>query len=218
VLGVVAVILRLVFPADAATRLEPLRQAILDAGIPSEQRLADLADFDGRFAANPGITALHIVPGGLLLILIPLQLSRAVRTRWVTLHRWNGRVLIATAVLMTVTALYFGIAMPFGGIAEAVVLVPVATWFLASLARGYKAIRGHDPVAHRRWMLRAIAAPVGVTIIRVVGPIADLSLTPMGASARGAFVAALWIGWALTFAATEWWLRRTSDSAEQLSM
>ena len=217
VLGAAAVILRLAFPADAASRLEPLRQAILDTGPPTEQRLADLADFDARFAAHRGVTALHIVPGGLFLLLLPLQLSRAVRSRWVKVHRWNGRVLIVAGIVTTITALYFGITVPFGGVAELVVVVPVAIWFLVSLARGFLAIRRHDAVAHRRWMLRAISAPLGVTVIRIIGTIADLSLTPAGASARTAFVTALWIGWALTFAVAEWWIRRTAMTRQELS-
>ena len=216
-LGVASVVLRLVFPADAASQLEPIRQAIVGAGGTSDQRLGELAEFDRRFAANRGITALHIIPGGLFLILLPLQLSGAVRRRLRAFHRWNGRLLIAVGTLSTVPALYFAIAMPFGGVAELVVIVPVAVWFLVSMLRAYRAIKRRDIDTHRRWMLRAIAAPIGVTVVRLVGPIADLSLTPLGASARDTFVAAVCIGWALTFVATEWWIRRASIANGELS-
>ena len=124
---------------------------------------------------------------------------------------------MALGLVTSVTALYFGIATPFGGIAEMVVVVPVGIWFPFSMLRAYRAIRRRDIAAHRRWMLRAVAAPIGVTVIRVVGPIADLTLTPLGVPARDTFVAALWVGWALTFAVTEWWVRRPSDVQEQLS-
>jgi hypothetical protein len=85
------------------------------------------------------------------------------------------------------------------------------------MLRAYRAIKGRDVEMHRWWMLRAIAAPVGVTVVRAVGAIADLTLTPLGASARVAFVVAIWVGWALTFAATEWWIRRGPTADRELS-
>ena len=206
-LGVVGVAIRLVFLADAASQLEPVRRAI--TGLASTpQRLAELADFDARFASRPGLTALHVVPGGVFLMLLPLQLSQEVRRRSAAFHRWNGRLLIVAGVVSTATALYFGVAVPFGGAAETVVIVPVAIWFLASTLRAYRAVKRRDIDTHRRWMLRAIAAPLGVTVVRVVSPLADITLTPLGTSGRGVFVAAVCVGWALTFMATEWWVRR----------
>jgi uncharacterized membrane protein len=215
-LGVAAVVLRLAFLSDAASQLEPLRQAFTGQRS-TGQRLADLADFDGRFAENRGMTALHVIPGGILLILVPLQLSTAMRNRFAVVHRWNGRLLIAAGILAAITGLYFGTATPFGGIVETAVIVLVGMWFLLLLLRAYRAIKGRDIDLHRRWMLRAIAAPIGVTVVRVVGPIADLALTPLGASARVAFVVSLCIGWTLTFAVTEWWLRRTPVADRELS-
>jgi uncharacterized membrane protein len=211
------VILRLVFPSDAAGQLELIRQGVVSSGSSSSERLAEVAEFDQRFTVNRGMTTLHVIPGGLFLILLPLQLSQTVRTRFAAFHRWNGRLLITVGVLSTITGLFFAIVMPFGGLAELIVVVPVAVWFLASMLRAYRAIRRHDVHGHRRWMLRALAAPLGVTVVRAIGPIVDLTLTPWGASAREMFVAAVWIGWALTFAGADWWIRRVPVANGELS-
>ena len=62
-----------------------------------------------------------------------------------------------------------------------------------------------------------MAVPIGVTVVRLVGPIADLTLTPFGASGRVVFVVAVCIGWAMTLAVTEWWLRCVPVADGELS-
>jgi uncharacterized membrane protein len=208
-LGVLSVSLRLMYPGAAASRLEPLRQWLLGASEPTADRVAEVAQFDGHFLAHRGLTALHIVPGGLFLLLLPVQLSRTIRERFAILHRWNGRLLIILSIIAAAVGLYLGTVMPFAGIGESVVIVAVGAWFFVALGRAYTAIRRSDVAAHRKWVLRAIAVPVGVSVVRLVGAVSDLTLTPAGYSARAVFVVALWIGWAATLAATEWWIRRT---------
>ena len=88
-LGLASVALRLIFPEDGATQIEQLRQRILTmfdstAG-QTTARLAELAQFDGRFV-HPVVTLLHIVPGGILIALVPIQLSRPIRTRFPSFH------------------------------------------------------------------------------------------------------------------------------------
>ena len=58
---------------------------------------------------------LHIIPGALLVILAPLQLSARIRKRRPGLHRFTGRVFILIAIPMTLSAMYLGWTIPFGG-------------------------------------------------------------------------------------------------------
>ena len=217
-LGLASVALRLIYPEDGAAQIEQLRQRILTmvdstAG-QTTARLAELAQFDGRFRAHPVATLLHIVPGGILIALVPIQLSRPIRMRFPSFHRWTGRVLIVVAVITAATALFFGVGMPFGGLGEAIVIAIVAAWFFMSLLRAYIAIRRGDVATHRRWMLRAVAGAIGVSVVRVFGVVVDLTLTPIGLGAADAFVIALWLGWATTIGVTEWWLHHTRPGYE----
>jgi len=214
-LGLVAVGIRWLHPFDAATQMEPLRQRIIAAlhgDGASTAWAADVARFDGQYRAHPLAMLAHIVPSGVFLALLPVQLSRPVRTRFPGLHRWTGRTLIVLGVVSGATALYFGLGMPFGGIGEAIVIALVAAWFFTSILRAWLSIRRGDVAHHREWMLRAVAVAIGVSVVRVVGAPTDLAFTPMGMSPRNVFVLALWLGWLLTAAVTEWWIRRTRPS------
>jgi hypothetical protein len=209
VLGLLSVGFRLMFPDDAATRLEPLRQWILGGTGPTPDRVADVAAFDAQFRTHRFITLVHIVPGALFLLFVPLQLSRTVRSRFVAFHRWNGRALLVTGAVSAGAGLYFGIATPFAGLAESIIIVALAGWFGVALTRAYRAIRRRDIEGHREWMLRALAVPIGVTVVRLTGALVDIALTPAGYSARVVFVVALYVGWAASLAVTEWWVRRS---------
>src|SRR5258707_12409889 len=50
------------------------------------------------FTTHPILTCLHIVPGGLLVVLAPFQFSSHIRTRWIRFHRWSGRVIALAAL------------------------------------------------------------------------------------------------------------------------
>ena len=212
-LGIVSVALRWAFPADAAAQIEPLRGRIFAmlhraAGSMAERRSA-LAQFDGRYQAHPIAVLAHIVPGGIFIALLPVQLARPIRARFPALHRWTGRLLVTLAVAIGAAALSFGVGIPFGGPAEAILVTLIAAWFFTALIRAYAAIRRGDVVSHREWMLRAVAGAISVSVVRVVGVATDLTLTPAGVSAADAFVVALWIGWPATIAVCEWWIRHT---------
>ena len=214
-LGVVAVGLRLRHPSDAAMQLEELRQTILsivhDTQVPPGSRLTEVASFDGRFRDHSLMTFAHIVTGGVFLVFVPLQLARPVRDRFPAFHRWTGRTLIALAIVAGMTGLYFGLVMPFGGAGEALAIAIVGAWLFISVARAYAAIRRGEVARHREWMLRAVAACAGVSVVRVVGAVADITLTPNGLRPTDAFIVALWTGWGLTFVVTEWWIARTRN-------
>ena len=212
-LGIASVALRWAFPADAAAQVEPLRDHILamlhrGTGSMAERRI-ELAQFDGRYQAHLIATLAHIVPGGIFIALLPVQLSRPIRARFPALHRWTGRLLVTLAVVIGAAALFFGVGMPFGGPAEAILIALVAAWFFTALIRAYAAIRRGDVASHREWMLRAVASAISVSVVRVVNVATDLTLTPAGLSAANAFVIALWIGWPATIAVCEWWIRHT---------
>lgn len=201
------------YPTDFATRADPYREQLLQSfGRPDpfvSQRAAELDRFDGRFAAHPRLTLLHLVPGGLVLVLAPFQFSSRVRRRHLRLHRWSGRVLLASAVILSLSALFFGLLMPYGGPAEAAATALFGGVFLLALGRAFVAIRRREVARHREWMIRAFAIAIGVSTVRFVMPVLDLTLTPAGLRPPALFALSLWIGWAITLGAAELWIRYT---------
>jgi uncharacterized membrane protein len=211
IVGVVAAVGRAVYRADFATRMEPVRERTLVALRRQDpflaQRPAELKRFDERYAAHPVAALLHIVPGGILLVLAPLQFVSRIRNRYLSYHRWSGRILILAAFVSTMAGAYFGLLMPYGGPGEAAVIALFGGLFLAALTRAYVAIRRRQVESHREWMIRAFAIAIGISTVRVVSAVFDAAFTPAGLSPRDLFVLSLLTGWTVTLGAGELWIR-----------
>ena len=217
VLGVVAATYRVAFPADAAIRAEPLRQSLLDTfGIADrypERRAAELLVFDTRYGEYRSATLLHIVPGALFLVFAALQFSRRIRTRYLAFHRWSGRLLVLLAFVTGVSALFFALRDPFGGPAETAVIVAVTAWFFVALGKAVVAIRRRQVERHRVWMIRAFAVALGISVIRLIGTFVELVATPRGLGLPDALVMMMIVGWAISIAGAELWLRSAAVPA-----
>jgi len=213
VLGVVAAYGRSVHMDDWLSRMEPFRAdafARLHVVDPfASDRPDEVERLDRKFGDHPRLTLLHTVPGGLFLAFALLQFSTRLRARWLNVHRWSGRLLIAVAFLATVPTYYFGVMRPYGGRWEAVAIVLFAIMFLGFLTVAYLAIRRGDVARHREWMIRAFAVALGISTVRVVGLVFDFVFTPAGLRPPMIFVLSIWSGWFITVGAAEVWLWRT---------
>ncbi|KKO64087.1 hypothetical protein VM94_02229 [Janthinobacterium sp. KBS0711] len=113
-------------------------------------------------------TGIHLLLAAILMLGGALQLVPQVRRHLPALHRWNGRVYLAGAVLAALSGLYMlwwrgavGDTTQHLGISLNAVLILV----FAGLALK-KVLRG-DIAAHRRWALRLFLAVSGVWFFRV---------------------------------------------------
>ena len=218
IIGVAAVAGRAVFTADLGARAQPVREQVLHAFHRDDphtaERAKDVELVDRRFAVHPFVTLLHVIPGGLFLLLAPLQFSERVRRGHVRLHRWSGRSLLPLAFVSAASGLYFGLLMPYGGTGEAAAIALFGGIFLVAVSRAFLAIRRRQMARHREWMIRAFAVAIGTSTVRLVALVLDLTLTPAGVAPRDAFVLSIWIGWILTLAAAELWISYTRPLAQ----
>jgi uncharacterized membrane protein len=216
-IGVTSSVARAVFVDDLVARAEPLRARIMAAVGLDDPLAAERAQIgvriDGRFGAHRTATYLHVVLGAAFLLFAPLQLSARVRNRHRALHRWSGRGLVLTGVIMAVSGLYFGLFIPYAGAAERIVVGTFGALFLAALSIAFVAIRHGEVARHRRWMIRAFAIALGIATVRVAAAALDLTLAPAGVATETIFVLSLWIGWGTTLGAAELWLGFTDGAA-----
>lgn len=174
---------------------------------------ADVAFFSSKYLTYRSPTLWHVIPAAFLLLLAPLQFVAGIRTRYLGLHRWSGRVLLVVAVPIALSGLFLGIVMPFGGVSEAIAVMLFGGVFMFAGARAFIAVRKGDIAHHREWMLRMFAVAVGISTIRVV----DLLLMRVTeASPQAMFSVSLWLGWSLTLGITELWIRSTRGDVETL--
>lgn len=217
IVGIGAAVLRASFLSDLAARLEPLRSSVLSLFGLSEPNIAlrasEVARVDSRFAAYPWATLLHVLPGGVLLALVPLQFSQRVRSRYREFHRWLGRLLLTVAWVAGLTGLFFGVLHPFAGTVERVTIGLIGTYFLVASGIALVRIRARRTAEHREWMIRTVAAAIGISTVRLVILPIDVALTPAGFGIQTVFLISIWVGWGLTLTAAEWWIRRTRPVA-----
>jgi hypothetical protein len=97
-----------------------------------------------------------------------LQLIPALRRRWPAFHRWNGRVYLASVLIMSVGGLILKLTRDAVGTPSQ----EMATRINALLIIGFAAMALHRARArrfdlHRRWALRLFLAASGVWFIRL---------------------------------------------------
>jgi uncharacterized membrane protein len=191
VIGVAAVTRRtlvLLWPGQFAGKASPA--AALDAG----------------FARHMALTLLHILPGGLFLVLAPMQFLPSIRQKHLQFHRWTGRVLLICGLIIGVTALVMSYKMNIGGPNETAATSLFAIVFLICLVKAYRHIRRKEVERHREWMIRAYGVALGVATTR---PIVGMFFAFRRLTPHEFFGIAFWLGFTMTFLAAEAWVDYT---------
>jgi hypothetical protein len=160
-----------------------------------------------RIAASPGPAVVHIVGGASFLLVGAFQLSSRIRTRWLNWHRRAGRILMILGLGAALSGLWMTLLYPrqtgTGTLLHTSRLL-FASGMAASIVLGYRAIRQHDQVQHRAWMMRAFALGLGAgTQTFTIG---------VGEGIFGKSVLATDMstaaGWAINLAVAEYLIRR----------
>lgn len=144
----------------------------------------------------PLIFPLHMVTGGLALLLLPLTFALRHRPAW---HRPVGRLAAADVLVSGLTAFPVAWAAPVTLWSAAGFTAQATTW-LVLLALGIRAIRRRRVEAHRACMLLMLATTSGAMFFRV-----HLALWAMLGTRRqfDAFYACdAWIAWLLPLIVT----------------
>jgi uncharacterized membrane protein len=164
------------------------------------------AALDAGFARHVALTFIHILPGALFLALAPFQFLPGVRQKHLQFHRWMGRILVISGVIIGVSALIMSYKMNIGGPNESAATTLFAIVFLICLLKAYRHIRRKEVARHREWMIRAYGVGLGVATTRpIVGMFfAFRKLTP-----HEFFGIAFWLGFTITFLAAEAWIDYT---------
>jgi len=166
------------------------------------------AALDQGFARHRLLTLIHILPGGLFLVLAPLQFVPGIRQKHLEVHRWMGRVLVVCGLIIGVSALVMSYRMNIGGANETAATTLFAIVFLICLTKAFVHIRRREVARHREWMIRAYGVGLGVATTRpIVGAFfAARRLTP-----HEFFGIAFWLGFTITFLAAEAWVQHTRE-------
>jgi hypothetical protein len=189
----------LIAAAAALRRIVVLLLASGPAGPPQ------MSGLDADFASRRVLTLFHIVPALLLVAVLVVKLILRGRLS-ADRQRQLSLGLMALGVIVGLTALAMSLH-PVGGLLEASAAVSYDLLFLFALGRAGILLRRGDVGRYREWLVRAIAVLLGIATTRPVMGIffATQRLTHLQPSQF--FGMAFWIGFTLTWAAGEIWLR-----------
>ncbi|MBN9381807.1 MAG: DUF2306 domain-containing protein [Chitinophagaceae bacterium] len=188
-----------------------IRRTLVLAGIISSFNPPGMAKgsppFDTEFGKHPILTLIHILPGALFMITGPLQFIPGIRTRHLGFHRLNGRIYIASAYIVGISALVMSFVLsPIGGINQAAATILFAILFLVSISKAWWYIAHKEIALHREWMIRAFSIGLAIGTIR---PIMVSFFAFSGLPPQVFFGTAFWIGFTLHTLAAEIWINYT---------
>jgi uncharacterized membrane protein len=182
-------------------------------GPPADRPSRGFAALDDVFARHPVLTLAHILPGLLFLVIAPVQFSRRVRARAPSWHRWSGRLMVASGVVVGVSALDMAFRIPIGGASQTAASAVFGVFFLAALGKGVAHVRRGEVALHREWMIRAFATGLAVATIRPIVAAFFATGPVTGLTPREFFGIAFWLGFIANAAAAEIFIRRGRRAA-----
>ena len=160
---------------------------------------------NARYFDNPFITALHLIPGFIMLLVAPIQFVSGIRRKYPILHKIFGWAFVATGAICSLGLLWMVVVFPaLGGLLTQVVSFILVGALLLFMFVAIRAARGRQFERHRAYMMRSYAIALSVSTARIFIEAADLVFqVPFEVS----FVTASAIGVIVNLIAAEWIVR-----------
>lgn len=167
-----------------------------------------------RYSDHPLTTAVHLIPGFLMLCVAPLQISDTLRRRYRAFHRFLGRVFCISGIVSGVGVLWMVIVFPaLGGVLTQVVTFVLVFSMCAFMGIAVKAIRSRRTARHRDFMMRAYAIALSVSTARIFIELAELFF---GLPFEASFVIASAAGVIVNSGIAEWIIYQRKRTAEPI--
>ena len=153
------------------------------------------------FENMPVAIALHITGGIFAIIIGAFQLNSRLRARFLSAHRWLGRLYLAAVFVGGTAGLYLSLES-FGGLVTHFGFGLMAVCWLGTTFAAYFSIRQRDLAAHRVWMLRSYALTLAALTLRIYLPLSQIA----GIGFEPAYQAISWLCWVSNLLIVEWFI------------
>lgn len=118
--------------------------------------------------AGNGNFAAHVLTAAVMTFAGLVQLVPSIRARWPRLHRWSGRLFIATALFLAIGGLWLTwVRGSYMTVIGAVSISIDAALIVGFVIMAWLTARKRDFAAHRRWALRTFIAASAVWFLRL---------------------------------------------------
>lgn len=163
-----------------------------------------------NFRTYPWARMLHMIPGLIVMLLMPLQFVKSIRVNHPRVHRFCGYVVICGTLFLVPTGLIFAFQHPYVGFKEQVPTVFYASIYVCCVTMALRKVYVRNFAAHREWMIRIFAMGIGIYSIRVWYSL-FMHLTDV--PSQEFFATSFWIGIAFNLIVGEVWINITRQTA-----
>lgn len=142
----------------------------------------------------------HILPGGMALLAGWSQFITTFRNKYLSLHRWLGRVYVSAVLISGSAGLYLA-WFATGGMISILGFGMLALLWLITTGRAYQLIRTGRSAQHHQWMIRSYALCFAAVTLRLWLPFLDNSI---GLDFFVAYRLVAWLCWVPNLMVGEW--------------
>jgi uncharacterized membrane protein len=175
-----------------AVAVVSLRYFILRPEVATDPQLGN------NFARHLPVFLAHVSGGVLALFLGPWQVWTSLRNRFLSLHRWIGRLYLGAVLVGSLAGLYLA-SIAFGGLPTHLGFSLLALLWLVTAVMAYVRVRQGDLEAHREWMIRNYALTFAAVTLRLWLPLLMIS----GFAFITAYITVAWLCWIPNLIAAE---------------
>ena len=148
---------------------------------------------------------IHIILAVVALMTGPLGLSKRIRNKRPTIHRWNGRIYILSILLNMIPGYYVSF-FANGGFLSIIGFLILNTLWLMTTINGYLYIIKKQISQHRNWMIRSFMLTyANLTIYIVVA----ISHNALGFDYGHAYTLAVWLSFTVNLIIAEIIIKKT---------
>jgi len=156
------------------------------------------------FDVSPVAGYFHMAFGGIAMLIGPFQFVTKLRVKYTSLHRWLGRIYVASVLLSAFAGFALAFASSGGLVANVGFAMMAVIWFYSATI-AFTSIRARDVEAHKRWMIRSYALTLSGVTLRVYLGLFFAS----GMSFSEFYPALAWISWVPNLLVVEWFILQT---------
>lgn len=163
------------------------------------------------FNNTPVAAYVHMALGGMAMLIGPFQFITKFRTNHIGIHRWLGRIYVASVLFSAIAGLALALTATGGLVARVGFGTMAIIWFY-SATLAFTNIRSKNIDAHKRWMIRSYALTLsGVTLRVYLG----LSFAA-GISFAEFYPVLAWISWVPNLLIVEWFILQKNQRGKQV--
>ena len=156
--------------------------------------------FKEHFETIPWSARMHIIPGGLAIMLGAFQFHTGLRNRWTNVHRFCGRAYVAMVLTGAVAGLLLAWHAPQSPATRLGFASLAFVWFYSG-CMAYLAVRAGNIPLHRQWMIRSYALTLAAVTLRIQLAVYQ---EVMGLTFKEGYAIVAWFSWIPNLVIAEW--------------